>query len=195
MLEEIEVKRKVFKVVENLGKKTRKVERKGVYYFFKDYGNETRQFKDYIEGYDKLKNTGVRVPKIYMYDKSRNIVITEFIEGKTVLDNLLEADLDEKYFEHAFTINWHCKKDKISIDFDPKNFKICNEKMYYLPMTCDKYNEKWNFEKNHIVVWFYSREFVKYCKENVIDVDPMRANADQGAINKKIALMVVKYYK
>ena len=54
---------------------------------------------------------------------------------------------------------------------------------------------KWDFEKNHIVIWFYSREFVKYLKNNFIEVDPNRANQDQGAINKKLALTVVKYYK
>ena len=195
MLEEIEVKRKVFTVIESLGRRTRKVERKGVVYFLKDFGNETKQFLDYVDGYNRLKTTGIRVPKVYMYDKTRNIVIAEYIEGPTVLDELLKSDLDEKCFEHAFNLNWYCKKDKVSIDFDPKNFKICGDKMVYLPMICTKYNEKWNFEKNHIVVWFYSREFVQYCKNNVIEVDPVRANADQGEINKKIALMVVKFYK
>lgn len=195
MVEQIEIKRKVFNVVETLGKKAKKVERKGVYYFYKDFGNETRQFLDYVEGFNKLKITGIRVPKIFMYDKAKNVVISEFIEGKTVLEELLEADLSEKHFELAFNTNFYCRQDKISIDFDPKNFKIFGDKLVYLTMNCDKYNEKWNFEKNHIVIWFYSREFVKYLKNNFIEIDAARANVDQGEINKKLALMVVKFYK
>lgn len=195
MVEQIEIKRKVFDVVEDLGKRTKKVQRKGVYYFLKDFGKETRQFLDYVDGFNKLKNTGIRVPKVIMYDKARNIVITEFIEGKTVLDLLLESDLDERYFDMVFQTNFFVKKDKVSIDFDPVNFKEKDGKLFYLSMNCTPYNQKWDFEKNFIVLWFYSREFVKYLKDHFMEVDPERANQDQGAINKKIALIVVKYYK
>lgn len=196
MLEEIEIKRKVFQVVGNLGKRTRIVERKKVQYFLKDFGNETRQFLDYIEGYNKLKMSGIKVPKVYMYDKSRNIVIAEYIPGKTVLEELIDHDLKERHFEEAFNCNYYCRKEKLSIDFDPKNFKLLQERMVYLPMTCDKYNDRWSFEKNHIVIWFYSREFVKYLKNNLLDVDAERANTkSQAEMNKQIALMVVKYYK
>lgn len=195
MVEQIEIKRKFFDVVETIGKRTKKVERKGTFYFLKDFGKETKQFNDYVEGFNKLKVTGIRVPKIYVYDKAKNIVVTEFIEGKTVLDQLLEADLDEKVFELAFNTNWFCKKDKISIDFDPKNFKVLEDKLVYLSMNSTKYDERWNFEKNHIVIWFYSREFVKYCKNNLIEFDQSRVFTNEGELNKKIALTVVKYYK
>lgn len=195
MVEQIEIKRKVFDVVEDIGKRTKKVQRKGTFYFLKDFGKETRQFLDYVDGFNKLKVTGIRVPKVVMYDKAKNIVITEFIEGKTVLDELLEKDLDEKYFEMAFQTNFYCKKDKISIDFDPKNFKEKDGKLFYLSMNCTDYNQKWDFEKNHIVLWFYSREFVKYLKNNFLPIDEVRANKDQGALNKQLALIVVKYYK
>lgn len=196
MLEEIEIKRKVFQVVGSLGKRTRIVERKKQQYFLKDFGNETKQFEDYVDGYNKLKMSGINIPKLYMYDKSRNIVIAEYIPGKTVLDELAEKDLKERHFEEAFTFNYYARKGKFSIDFDPKNFKLLKEKMVYLPMTTDKYNDKWSFEKNHIVIWFYSRELVKYLKNNLIDVDTERANTkSQAEMNKQIALMVVKYYK
>ncbi|MCF0107472.1 MAG: hypothetical protein HUJ59_00455 [Bacilli bacterium] len=196
MLEEIEIKRKVFKVVSPLGKKTRIVERKGQQYFLKDFGNETKQFEDYIEGYNTLKVSGITVPKVYMYDKSRNIVISEYIPGKTVIEDLVDHDLKERYFEEAFNFNYYARKGKFSIDFDPKNFKLLKGKMTYLPMTIDKFNDKWSFEKNHIVIWFYSRELVKYLKNNVMEVDADRANnKSQAEMNKQIALMVVKYYK
>ena len=186
MEEIIEIKRKEFTVVETLGRKAKKVQRKGVNYFLKDFGNETRQFLDYVEGFSKLKTTGIKTPKVVMYDKNRNIVVSEFIEGETALETLLEE---------AFNINFFCKKDKVSIDFDPKNFKLVGDKMYYLAMTCDKYSERWDFEKNHIVIWFYSKEFVKYCKNNLIEFDPKRVESGEGDLNKRIALMVVKYYK
>lgn len=195
MVEQIEIKRKFFDVVETLGKRTKKVERKGTYYFLKDFGNETRQFNEYVDGFNKLKVTGIRVPKIYVYDKAKNIVVTEYIEGKTVLDELLEADLSDKHFELAFNTNWYCKKDKISIDFDPKNFKVFGDKLVYLSMNCDKFDERWSFEKNHIVLWFYSKEFVKYCKNNLITFDADRVKSNEGEMNKKIALTVVKFYK
>ena len=195
MIEQIEIKRKIFDVIEPIGERTKKVTRKNKIYFLKDFGNDISGFEKFVDSAHKLSVSGIVSPRIYVYDKHTHIVATEFIEGPTILDVLLEKDLPEEYFPLIFTDNWYMKNDNILLSFDPKNYKYHNGKLYYIPQLFDKYDEKKTFEKVGIWYWFYCREFVKYLEANNLSVDPQRANINQATINKRIALTVVKFYR
>ena len=69
MKEEIEVKRKVFTVVEQMGEHSYKVERKGQYFFLKKFENDDAKFDAFCEAEHQLRVSGVTNPKCYLYDK------------------------------------------------------------------------------------------------------------------------------
>ena len=48
MVEEIEIKRKVYQVVEQIGERTFKVERKGEYFFLKKFDDDKAGFQDFV---------------------------------------------------------------------------------------------------------------------------------------------------
>ena len=162
MVEEIEIKRKVFEVIEQIGERTKKVMRKGKMYFLKDFGNNSERFEDYVDGASKCKNVGIPAPKIYMFDKNKNIVITDYIDHTNVLDMLMEKDLPEEIFDKAFLINWRAKNGKFSINFDPINFGWDGQNLYYLAQLVRARNDKWNLEGDSIYLWYYTKEFVDY---------------------------------
>lgn len=197
MIEQIEIKRKIFDVVETLGERSKKVTRKGKEYFLKDFGNDVNGFDRYVESAHKLSVSGILSPKVYVYDKKTHLIAVDFISGPTVLEDLLNHDLSDAYYPPIFADNWYMKNEKILLSFDPVNFKFVSGKLYYLPQIYDKFDEKKTFEKVGIWYWFYCREFVRYLKEMGLEdrIDQARANADQGVINKKIALTVVKFYR
>jgi len=195
MVEQIEIKRKVFEVESVIGEKTKKVNRKGKVFFLKDFGNDAERFNNYIEANHKCKINGVHVPKIILFDKDKHIVISEFIEGKTVLSLLLENDLKDEIFEKVFYINWYVRNAKFSIDFDPANFLWNGENLYYISENYGKFEDKKNLEKTKIFLWFYSSDFVKYLMAKGIQVDTKRANVEPAVINKKVALTVVKFFR
>ena len=190
-----EIKRKEFEVIEKLGEHSFKVERKGKIYFLKDYSSNLGGFEQYIKAETKLRTSGIKIPKLYLYDKNKHIVVMDYIKGRTILDLLMENDLPDICFEEVFIMNFFMKRNNIALNFDPMNFKVDKGKLYYLSSEYKEYNEKSAFEKNAIFLWFYSKEFVTYLSKLGLKVDQSRLNKEPGYINKQIALTVVKYYR
>ena len=193
-MEIFEIKRKIFEVVEKLGERSYKVSRKGKIYFLKDFENDKKGFEEYISTETKLNGTGIAHPKIYAYDKNIRVVASEFIDGPTVCQDLIKEDLSEQYFELVFRANWFVKKDKLGINYDPRLWKLNGEKLFYLGPICGKFEENTSFEKEKMRLWFYSKDFAKFLVQNGLPVDKSRVPENEAFVNKRMALMVVKYY-
>ena len=193
-MEVFEIKRKIFEVIEKLGERSYKVSRNGKIFFLKDFENDKKGFENYVESEWKLNGTGINHPKIYAYDKNILVVASEFIEGETVLDNLVKGDLDEQYFELVFRANWFVKKNKMAINYEPHLWKLVSGKLFYLGQICGKFEENSSFEKESMRLWFYTKDFAKYLLRMGLPVDKNRVPSNEATVNKKMALTVVKYY-
>ena len=89
MNEIIEIKRKEFEVIEQMGDRSYKAERKGNLYFIKKFDNDAKGFEEFVDAEHKLRVSGVVNPKCLIYDKKARIAAVEFIEGDTCLEALL----------------------------------------------------------------------------------------------------------
>ena len=194
MNEIIEIKRKEFEVIEQLGDRSFKAERKGNYFFIKKFEDDKKGFEDFVEAEHKLRVSGVTNPKCYLYDKKLRIVVVEYIEGDTCLEALLGGDLTESIIELLFKTFWYARTDRMALDYRPDNFKFVNGKLYYLPFKFTKFVDKEEFIQNDIRLWFFTKEFIKYCHSLGIDVDQSHLKSDYE-VNKAITLMTVKYYR
>ena len=133
MKEIIEIKRKEFEIIEKLGDRSYKVERKGKYYFLKDFGDDIKGFQKIIKNQEVLRNCGFTMPKVYMWDKNANIFVVDYIDGENVFNILCKEDLDEKILEGVFLMAWYARKARYYIDFDPINFRFSDGTLFYLP--------------------------------------------------------------
>ena len=194
MKEEIEVKRKVFTVVEQLGEHSYKVERKGQYFFLKKFDNDYTKFDEFCDAEHRLRVSGVINPKCYLYDKKTRIAVIEFIEGETCLEMLLNGDLPEVIIEQLFKTFWYAKTDRIQLEYQPQNFIYKNDKLYYLPFKVSQYLSKDFFLQKDLRLWFYTKEFYKHCHDLGIKAEESHLKTDYE-INKAIALITIKYYK
>ena len=194
MVEEIEVKRKVYTVVEQIGEHSYKVERKGQYFFLKKYEDRAEEFEKFCDGEHRLRVSGVVNPKCFIYDKKTRVAVVEYIEGDTCLEALLGGELPEMAIELLFKTFWYAKNDHMALDYRPENFKFVNGKLYYLPFTYSKYVSNDSFIQNDIRLWFFTKDFIKYCHDKGIDADQSHLKSDYE-VNKSIALMTVKYYR
>ena len=194
MNEEIEVKRKVFTVVEQIGEHSYKVERKGQFFFLKIFEDNSKKFEDFCDAEHRLRVSGVVNPKCLIYDKKARIAVVDYIEGKNCLEELLNGDLPETVIEQLFKTFWYARNDLMALDYRPDNFKFVSGKLYYLPFKTSKYTNKESFLQQDLRLWFFTKEFIKYCHEKGIDVDQTKLKSDYE-INKNIALMTVKYYR
>jgi len=194
MIEEIEVKRKVFTVDSQIGERTFKVERKGQYYFLKKFGDDVKGFEDFVEAEHRLRVSGVCNPKCYLFDKKTRIAVIEYIEGDNCLEALLGGELTETIIELLFKTFWYARTDRLALDYRPDNFVFTNGKLYYLPFKCGKYENNESFIQKDIRLWFFTKDYIAYCHSLGIDADQSHLLSDYE-INKKIALMTVKYYR
>ena len=77
MNEIIEIKRKEYEIIEQIGEHTFKVERKGQYYFMKKFEDDPVAFEKFTDAEHSLRVSGVTNPKCYLYDKKLRIAILE----------------------------------------------------------------------------------------------------------------------
>ena len=194
MNEIIEIKRKEFEVLEQIGDRSFKVERKGQIFFMKKFENDEKGFEEFVEAEHRLRVSGVTNPKCYLYDKKLRIAIIEYIEGENCLEALLDGELSETIIEQLFKTFWYAKSDRLALDYRPDNFIFTNGKLYYLPFKASKFVSKESFIQEDIRLWFYTKEFIKYCHSLGIDTDQSHLKSDYET-NKNIALMTVKYYR
>lgn len=194
MAEEIEVKRKVFTVVQKIGEHSFKVERKGQFFFLKKFEDDKEKFEEFCDAEHRLRVSGVTNPKCYLYDKKARIAIIEYIEGDTCLTSLLGGSVPEPAIALLFKTFWYAKSDRLALDYRPDNFIFANGKLYYLPFKVGIFESNESFIQNDIRLWFFTKDFIKYCHELGIDADTSRLLSDYE-INKGIALMTVKYYR
>ena len=194
MNEIIEIKRKEYEVIEQIGDHSFKVERKGQFYFMKKFEDDPAGFEKFVDAEHSLRVSGVTNPKCFLYDKKLRIVILEYVEGESCFDLLLKEDLPETIIELMFKTFWYAKNDRLALDYSPKNFVFSNGKLYYLPFICGRFTYNEQFVQKDIMLWFFTKDFIKYCHSLGIDVDQSRLKSDYET-NKNIALMTVKYYR
>ena len=193
MKETINIKRKEFVVIEKMGERSFKVERKGKIFFLKKYDRRD-ELEEFIKNSRRLKITALETPKVYIFDKDQLISVVDFIEGDNVLDLLLKNDsLDELIYKSILADEWYMRREKLKIDFAPNNFRFNGKKLVYLPFKTLPFEQGYNFTMKEFRLWFYTKEFSKYVKSLGYSFDDSKIG-NEYATNKQMALMAVKYY-
>ena len=192
MEQTFEIKRKVFVVKEKINDNSYKVERKGKFFFLKQFANK-EDFDSFIKVAKRFSITAIDTPKIYYFDKSLLLVVMQYIEGESILNMIVKGDLEEKFYEMIFKIEWFAHNEKMILDFHPNQFIYDGKKLYYVGFKYCAYNQKDSFAMNDIKYWFYTKELVAYLKSKGLPVDESRLG-NEYAKNKEMALMACKYY-
>ena len=193
-MQQIEIKRKFFDVLEQIGTRSYKVQRKNDVYFLKNYGDDKAGFDKFVENQQTLKYTAVKTPKVYVYDKNQRIVVMEYIEGDTLDQYISVADLTDSMYQKLFQTYYFAKMDKLYLDYKPENFKYSNDKLYYLKFDYKKFENNNKFIQQDIRLWFGTEEQERYVLSRGFDFDHKRVKNEYEA-NKFMALVTIKYFK
>lgn len=194
MKEIIEIKRKEFEVIEPVGDRSFKVERKGNTYFLKKFEGDKKGFEETIKNQEILRNCGILVPKIYLWDKNSMIFVTDFIEGPTCFETLCKEDFDEALIENLFNVYYMCRRSDRVIDFDPAHFIYSDGKLYYLPFKVKEFDVGRDFLVKDLPYWFFTKDFVKLAHARKVEVDEKRL-INEFEMNKKMTLLAIKYFR
>ena len=158
MVEEIEIKRKNYQVVEQISDHSFKVERKGKYYLLKKFDDDPEGFEKFVDCEHRLRVSGVSNPKCYLYDKKLRWAILEYIEGENCFGMLQIAPLPEQVLELMFKAYWYARTDRMALDMKPDNFVYADGKLYYMPFKYEKFVSNDKFVQQDIRLWFFTKE-------------------------------------
>ena len=193
-METIKIKHREFEILERPSEKTLKLQRKGKVYFAKVFTNDKNGYEDFIYAKKHIYLSGVSTPKIIYADKKILTVVTEYVEGASALDALINGELDDKYYEQIFSNSFYAKMERINLDYSPEHWIMMNDKLYYLETIMMPFKKEESFTERYIRLWFYTKEFVTHLNNLGLEADSSRLNQEYET-NKEIVLKTCKYYR
>lgn len=123
------------------------------------FGNKIESEKN---DYQRILETGIRIPKMIDIDIENERIIKEYIDGPTIYDLVKNDEMKENYLVQAKEMAKLIYEAGLNIDYFPTNFVVQDEIIYYIDYECNNYMEEWNFENWGIKYWSKTPEFIEY---------------------------------
>lgn len=123
------------------------------------FGNKIESEKN---DYQRILETGIRIPKMIDIDIENERIIKEYIDGPTIYDLVKNDEMKENYLVQAKEMAKLVYEAGLNIDYFPTNFVVQDEIIYYIDYECNNYMEEWNFENWGIKYWSKTPEFIEY---------------------------------
>lgn len=114
--------------------------------------------------YQRLLKAGINIPKMLDISFKDEIIIKEYIEGKTIFEMIKNNESVEKYLGLVEKMAELAQKSNLNIDYFPTNFVVRNEELFYIDYECNNYMEEWNFANWGKKYWSRTKEFEEYLK-------------------------------
>lgn len=127
------------------------------------FGNKIESEK---KDYNRLIETGIKMPKMLAIDEEKETILKEYIEGPTIYDLVQQNQMEEKFVEQVKQMCDILYPLGINIDYFPTNFVVQEGQIYYIDYECNDYMEEWNFENWGIKYWSKTPEFLEYVNEH-----------------------------
>lgn len=131
-----------------------------------DYYNFGNKIEAEKNDYERLKNAGIRIPKMYDIDLNKEIIIKQYIEGETIFDYVKNGFSVDKFLPQVRDMAEKAKSAGLNIDFFPTNFVVNRDLIWYIDYECNSYMEEWNFENWGIKYWSRTPEFEEYLQSH-----------------------------
>ena len=127
------------------------------------FGNKIESEK---KDYNRLIETGIKMPKMLAIDEEKETILKEYIEGPTIYDLVQQNQMEDKFVEQVKQMCDILYPLGINIDYFPTNLVVQEGQIYYIDYECNDYMEEWNFENWGIKYWSKTPEFLEYVKEH-----------------------------
>lgn len=119
-----------------------------------------------LNDYERLKNAGLRLPKLIDCDVENERILKDYIDGKTAYELVLQDEMKPEYIVQIREMCRLLNPKGINIDYFPTNFILNNGLLWYIDYECNDYMEEWNFENWGIKYWSKTKEFCEYHENN-----------------------------
>ena len=112
-----------------------------------------------LRDYERLSQIGLMLPKLIYCDKEKEIIIKEFIDGKTIVEIIKDGEFKEDYLKQVIKMQKVCRNNNLNIDWYTTNFIVQNGTLYYVDYECNQYMDEWSFENWGSKYWSETEKF------------------------------------
>ena len=127
-----------------------------------DYYNFGNKIEAERNDYERLLKTGIRIPEMYAIDMENEIIVKEYIEGKSIYDLIREDVSVEPYMKQVKEMADTVRSYGLNIDYFPTNFIVRDGLIWYVDYECNEYMEEYSFQNWGIKYWSKTKEFMDY---------------------------------
>ena len=127
------------------------------------FGNKIEAEKN---DYERLQQTGIRIPVMLDIDTENERIVKEYIEGPTIYDLVKTDEMKDIYLEQVREMAACVSASGLNIDYFPTNFVVMGDLIYYIDYECNEYMDEWNFENWGIKYWSKTEEFITYMEQH-----------------------------
>ena len=127
-----------------------------------DYYQFGNKIESEMKDYERLKEIGIPMPKMFEVDMEQERILKEYIKGDTIFDYVLRNEVKPTFVEQMKEMCVVLYAANTNIDYFPTNFVVQEDKLYYIDYECNDYMEEWNFENWGIKYWSQTKEFLEY---------------------------------
>ena len=103
--------------------------------------------------YNRLLETGIRIPQMLDIDIEQERILKEYIDGPTISELIEKGEMKSEYIEQVREMARLVFEKGLNIDYYPTNFVVQDGKIYYIDYECNGYMDEWNFENWGIQYW------------------------------------------
>lgn len=118
-----------------------------------DYYTFGNKIESEYQDYERLLQTGIRMPKLLDIDFENERILKEYIDGAVISDLVKNHGMKEIYIQQVYEMAQLVYKHDLNIDYYPTNFVVQDELLYYIDYECNTYMDKWNLENWGIQYW------------------------------------------
>ena len=131
-----------------------------------DYYQFGNKIESEMKDYERLKEIGIPMPKMFEVDMEQERILKEYIKGDTIFDYVLRNEVKPTFVEQMKEMCVVLYAANTNIDYFPTNFVVQEDKLYYIDYECNGYMEEWNFENWGIKYWSQTKEFLEYVNKS-----------------------------
>lgn len=129
-----------------------------------DYYKFGNKIESELNDYKRLCSLNISIPKLLDYDKNQEVIVKEYIDGKTIFEMVRDNEDVSRYISQVRLMGVAAKKMGLNIDYFPTNFVVNNGLIYYIDYECNDYMDEWSFDSWGIKYWSKTPEFNDYLK-------------------------------
>ena len=193
-MSEIKIKHRIFEKVRDLSDESFLATYKGQEYEVFKFDYKTEVGDALMYSLMRIKNAGIKAPKLFWIDKKAGYAVREYLQGESVMELISRENIPEDLYRQLFLNEYLAKVNRMTLNYEPDKWIIKDGTLYYMLPQFIIYNEEKDLVKKYLRLWFPTKELAQYLANHNLSFDKTRLK-EELATNKEMVLMVCKFYK